>query len=223
VAPRRSCVNRRYGGTNRLHLQGRKIRKRGTSVSRWLQTEPPVENTELYKNRMGGRGLHGKSLRGESVAVCRDRRAGSIERVRASIGSLSGGRNQGYRANINAVASGLSCRVFIDPVAFKMWRHVQEFSWVSRWEASMTCGDKNPPFCLYCLDGGHWDWVPGKQNEQRCRQQSPAHAGSSLANFSTPKMEAISSSETSVHTKSTRRHIPEYGILHTRRRENLRS
>jgi hypothetical protein len=39
VAPCRSCVNRRFGGTYRLHLQGRKISERGTSVSRWLQTE----------------------------------------------------------------------------------------------------------------------------------------------------------------------------------------
>jgi hypothetical protein len=54
VAPCRSCVNRRFGGTYRLHLQSRKIRKRGTSVSRWLQTEPPVENIQLYKNRKGG-------------------------------------------------------------------------------------------------------------------------------------------------------------------------
>jgi hypothetical protein len=37
VAPCRSCVNRRFGGTYRLHLQGRRIRERGTSVSRWLQ------------------------------------------------------------------------------------------------------------------------------------------------------------------------------------------
>jgi hypothetical protein len=44
--------------------------------------------------------------------------------------------------------------------------------------------------------------------------QPPAHAGSSLADFSTLKMEAIRSSETSVHTRSTRRHIPEGGILH---------
>jgi hypothetical protein len=51
VAPRRSCVNRRFGGTYRLHLQGRKIRVRGTSVSRWQQTEPPVENTQIYQNR----------------------------------------------------------------------------------------------------------------------------------------------------------------------------
>jgi hypothetical protein len=36
VAPYRCCVNRCFGGTYRLHFQGRKIRERGTSVSRWL-------------------------------------------------------------------------------------------------------------------------------------------------------------------------------------------
>jgi hypothetical protein len=52
----------------------------------------------------------------------------------------------------------------------------------------------------------------------------PAHAGSSLADFSTLKMEAIRSSETSVHfTGSTRRHIREDGILHSPRCENLKS
>jgi hypothetical protein len=43
--------------------------------------------------------------------------------------------------------------------------------------------------------------------------QPPAHAGSLFANFSTLKMEVIRSSETSVHTRSIRRHIPEDGIL----------
>jgi hypothetical protein len=38
LAPCRSCVNRRFGGRYRLHLQGRKIRERGTSVSKWQQT-----------------------------------------------------------------------------------------------------------------------------------------------------------------------------------------
>jgi hypothetical protein len=37
VEPSRSCVNRRFGGTYRLHLQRRKIGDRGTSMSRWLQ------------------------------------------------------------------------------------------------------------------------------------------------------------------------------------------
>jgi hypothetical protein len=36
-------------------------------------------------------------------------------------------------------------------------------------------------------------------------------------------MEAIRSSETAVHTRSTRRHIPEDDILHSHRRENLKS
>jgi hypothetical protein len=36
-------------------------------------------------------------------------------------------------------------------------------------------------------------------------------------------MEAIRSSETSVHTRSTQRHIPEDGILHSHRCENLKS
>jgi hypothetical protein len=58
VALCRSCVNRRFGGTYRLHLRGRKIRERGTSVSRWLQPELPVENTQLYKNREEGRVGH---------------------------------------------------------------------------------------------------------------------------------------------------------------------
>jgi hypothetical protein len=53
--------------------------------------------------------------------------------------------------------------------------------------------------------------------------QPPAQAGSLLADFSTLKMEAIRPSETSVHTRSTRRHIPEDGILHSHRRENFRS
>jgi hypothetical protein len=48
VALCRSCVNGRFGGTYRLHLQGRKIRERRTNVGRWLQTEPPVRNNQLY-------------------------------------------------------------------------------------------------------------------------------------------------------------------------------
>jgi hypothetical protein len=43
--------------------------------------------------------------------------------------------------------------------------------------------------------------------------QPTGHGGFSLADFSTLKMEAIRSSEMSVHTRSTRRHIPEDGIL----------
>jgi hypothetical protein len=53
--------------------------------------------------------------------------------------------------------------------------------------------------------------------------QPPPLAGSSLAGFSTLKMGTKHSSETSVHTRSTRRHIPEDCILHRHRLENLKS
>jgi hypothetical protein len=36
VAPCRSCVNLRFGGIYRLHLQGKKFRELGTGVIRWL-------------------------------------------------------------------------------------------------------------------------------------------------------------------------------------------
>jgi hypothetical protein len=49
------------------------------------------------------------------------------------------------------------------------------------------------------------------------------HAGSSLEDFYTLKMEVLLSFETSVHRRSTWRHIPEVGILHSYRSENLRS
>jgi hypothetical protein len=55
-------------------------------------------------------------------------------------------------------------------------------------------------------------------NDTMCRLQTPARDGSSLADFSTLMMEAIRSSETSVHTRSRRRHIPEDDILHSHRR-----
>jgi hypothetical protein len=58
---------------------------------------------------------------------------------------------------------------------------------------------------------------------QREQVSAAAHAGSSLAEFSPLKMEAIPSSETSVHTRSTWRHIPEDGILHSHCCENLKS
>jgi hypothetical protein len=48
VTPCRFCVNRRFGGTYRLYLHGRKIRERGTSVSRWQQ----YVNPEVYLKAM---------------------------------------------------------------------------------------------------------------------------------------------------------------------------
>jgi hypothetical protein len=49
------------------------------------------------------------------------------------------------------------------------------------------------------------------------------NAVSSSRILSILKMEAARSSETSVLTRFTRRHISEYGVLHSRRRENLKS
>jgi hypothetical protein len=51
VALCRSCVNRRFGGTYRLHLQGKTIRERGNSVSRWLQTESSKNYTAPHPRR----------------------------------------------------------------------------------------------------------------------------------------------------------------------------
>jgi hypothetical protein len=48
VAPCRYCVNRRFGETYRLHLQDIKIRERGTSVSRWLQTADPENGGDTF-------------------------------------------------------------------------------------------------------------------------------------------------------------------------------
>jgi hypothetical protein len=55
-----------------------------------------------------------------------------------------------------------------------------------------------------------------------CSLQPPAHAGSSLADLYTLKMEAIHFSETSVYTISIRRHIPEDGILYNQSFVNFR-
>jgi hypothetical protein len=66
---------------------------------------------------------------------------------------------------------------------------------------------------------GMWrrvDLVWTDNSEERiavCGLQPPAHAVFSLADFSALKIEAIHSSETSVHTRFIRRHIPEDGIL----------
>jgi hypothetical protein len=111
VALCRSCVNGRFGGTYRLHLKGRKIRERGTSVSMWLQPEPPVGNNQLYKNREWGSRPHGKptgrkGVRGE---VCCEGHTSRWQRdvyERQGIGQRWG-KIQGYYASIDPVASGL--------------------------------------------------------------------------------------------------------------------
>jgi hypothetical protein len=76
VAPCRPWVNRRFGETYRLHLLGRKIRERGASVSRWLQTEPPVGNNQLYKNREGGSVAHMRNQQTEGYSLGEGQQAG---------------------------------------------------------------------------------------------------------------------------------------------------
>jgi hypothetical protein len=56
-----------------------------------------------------------------------------------------------------------------------------------------------------------------------CSPHPPAHANFLLADFSALKVEAIHSSETPVHTRTTRCHIPEYSIFHSHCCENLKS
>jgi hypothetical protein len=60
VAPCRSCVKRPFGGTHHLHLQGRKFRERGTSVSRWLQTETTLKVEAIRSSETS---IHTKSIR----------------------------------------------------------------------------------------------------------------------------------------------------------------
>jgi hypothetical protein len=75
-------------------------------------------------------------------------------------------------------------------------------------------------------DGEIGGMMIGRRNRSTWRKLQSAATCSRLfvfAKFSTLKMEAIRSSETSVYTRCTRRHVPEDGILHSQRCENLKS
>jgi hypothetical protein len=68
-------------------------------MSRWLQTEPPVRNNQLYKNRERERVGHmEKSIERRGVgSVVKVMQAGSREMARSSRGSCQGwGTSQGY-------------------------------------------------------------------------------------------------------------------------------
>jgi hypothetical protein len=60
-------------------------------------------------------------------------------------------------------------------------------------------------------------WLFAWFNPHRLQTEPPADVGSALADYSTLEMEAIRSSQTSVHTRSTWHHIPEEGILQINR------
>jgi hypothetical protein len=50
VAPCRYCVNRRFGGTYRLHLHGREILEGGTSVSRSLEDFSALKTEAIHSS-----------------------------------------------------------------------------------------------------------------------------------------------------------------------------
>jgi hypothetical protein len=136
AAPYRSCVNRRFGGMYRLHLQGRKIRERGTSLRRWPLCKDDTQNREAFQ--------------------------------------------------FSFLKLVLRSRIF------------------------------------YPEDGGD-TFLRNVGSNKIYAVPPPSQAGSSLADYSILKMEAICSSETSVHTRSTRCHIPGDGLLHSHHRDNLKS
>jgi hypothetical protein len=98
-------------------------------VSRWLQTEPPVENTQLIRTGRES-GPHGKSTERRGVGsveiggkLTERRGVGSIEMGEQVAESgpepvqdccREGEESQGYQAGIDPMASGLSCRACID-------------------------------------------------------------------------------------------------------------
>jgi hypothetical protein len=53
LAQCKSCVNWRFGGIYGFHLQGRKIRERGTSVSSLLQTDFLFSRIQIFSWRLG--------------------------------------------------------------------------------------------------------------------------------------------------------------------------
>jgi hypothetical protein len=107
------------------------------------------------------------------------------------------------------------------------WMDTSENAWTS--DASDSTEKTAGKYSSLILKNSiFWDVAPCRSCVNWCFRgmyrhlQPPAHSGSSLMYFSTLKMEAIRSSETSVHTRSTRRHAPEDGLLHSRH-ENLKS
>jgi hypothetical protein len=109
-----------------------------------------------------------------------------------------GGRRKWYDDELHNLYSSLAINRMIKPRRMMWAGHAARI-----WEMSE-----------YRVLVGKSKWKRPLGRHRRRWLHPPTQAGSSVADFSTLKMEAIRSSETSVHTRSTRRHIPEDGILH---------
>jgi hypothetical protein len=147
VVPCRSCVNRHFGGVYYLHLQGRKIcEQQGTSISRWLQTEWPVEMTQLYKNKKGGRVGHmGNQERGGEGSVEMSQQVAGKSQIRTGWGV--GGQAR------------LPCRHWPNSLRAKMpsmhWPGVMFWRFLERADERLPwfSETKFPPPCSYYWDG----------------------------------------------------------------------
>jgi hypothetical protein len=195
VAPCSFCVNRCFGESYRLHLQSRRICKWGTNVSKIA--------------------LLGKPLKLSSTPTIWTEMLFSQQVMEASHLLTQETRHQIYKATqVHTRSAVWSWDYWVnapseqylvshpDRILTQLWPPTcstlslpSPHYWFPTWPSF-------PP-CPYIAE--HFNW--------QLSLQLLAHTGSSLAVSSTLKMEAIRSSETLVHTKTTRRHIPENGIL----------
>jgi hypothetical protein len=72
--------------------------------------------------------------------------------------------------------------------------------------------------CSFCVNRRFWGTYCLHFQGRKIRER-----GTSVSSWLQTELQAICSSETSVHGRTTRRHILENGILHSHRRENLKS
>jgi hypothetical protein len=119
------------------------------------------------------------------------------------------------------------CEIAVEDVALEQLRGSGVDSCIYvRFEVFTALIMKNAVFwdvalCRSCVNrlfiGAYRLHLHGRKIRERgtsvSRLKPPTPAGGSLADFSTLTREAIRSSETSVHTRSTRHHISEDGII----------
>jgi hypothetical protein len=112
-------------------------------------------------------------------------------------------------AAMKKVTSGwITTPSFVENLQLLLWEHMQ---WLNCWGIPLVtrgfkCFIKCGLYKLYKM-----------QSAATCSRWFLARG------FVYPEDEAMRSSETSVHTRSAQRHIPQDGILHSHRCENLKS